>query len=254
MYKNKKIAIVIPAFNEEKFIATVIDKIPNYIDQICVIDDASKDGTFETARKKILPNNSRISIIRHEQNMGVGKAITSGYAYCLKCPIDIIAVMAGDNQMNPDQLPRLLDPLVIGEADYTIGDRTSKLKNMRGMSYWRRLGNWILKWLTRIASGNMTIHDPQNGYTAINRDILAQIDLNSLYPRYGYCNDIIIKLSVKKAKIKQIVMPAVYGEEKSKIKYWKYIPSLSWLLFKGFIWRIKVKMTNITASRENSQT
>jgi len=238
MYKNKKIGVVVPAYNEEKFIAKVIGRVPEYIDRIYVIDDASKDDTRECVTKIASNCPERVCVFRHEQNGGVGKAITTGYKGCLKDNIDIAVVMAGDNQMDPTQLPRLLDPIVDGKADYTVGDRLSSMKRQKGMSYWRWLGNWVLRWLTRIAAWNFSISDPQNGFTAITRQALLHLNLNDIYPRYGYCNDILVKLSSARARIKQIPILAVYGCEKSKIRYTSYIPKVSWLLLKDFLWRL----------------
>ena len=238
MYKNKSVGVVVPAYNEEKLISSVLNGIPDYVDSIFIIDDASKDKTVEVALS-LAESKNRTEVVRQKRNGGVGKAIVSGYACCLVNNIDIAVVMAGDNQMDPMQLPRLLDPIVEGKADYAVGDRLSNLKHMKGMSYWRRFGNWLLKWLTRIAAGNMKINDPQNGYTAITRQALKQLNLDSIYHRYGYCNDILVKLSVAKARIIHIPMPAVYNSEKSKIRYWRYIPRVSWLLLINFIWRIK---------------
>jgi glycosyltransferase involved in cell wall biosynthesis len=246
MYKNKKIGVVIPAYNEEMFIATVVGRIPEYIDRIYVIDDASTDRTGYVVSKLAISSPRRIRIIRHEQNGGVGKAIMTGYKGCLIDDMDIAVVMAGDNQMNPEQLPRLLDPIAENEADYTAGNRISNLQHMKSMSYWRRLGNLILTWLTRIAAWNFNIWDPQNGYTAVNQRALARLDLDNIYPRYGYCNDILIKLSAIKARIKYIPMPAVYGSEKSKIRYSHYIPTISWLLLKGFFWTTKIRLSQYT--------
>lgn len=144
--------------------------------------------------------------------------------------------------MDPAQMPKLLDTLVEGNADYVLGDRTSKLQHMKGMSLWRRSGNWILRWLTRIASGNFNISDPQNGYTAVTREALSKLNLDNIYPQYGYCNDMLVKLSTIKARISQVSMPAVYGAEKSKIRYWKYIPSVSALLLKNYIWRLRIQI------------
>jgi glycosyltransferase involved in cell wall biosynthesis len=168
MYKNKKIGIVIPAYNEEKFISAVVLRVPDYIDCIFIVDDCSRDNTGKIASELTANNHRRVRYVRHQQNGGVGKAIATGYKGCLGEGVSIIAIMAGDNQMEPGQLPRLLDPIVRGEADYTVGDRISHLRHMKGMSNWRRLGNWTLRWLTRIAAGNM-VCDPQNGYTAISR-------------------------------------------------------------------------------------
>jgi glycosyltransferase involved in cell wall biosynthesis len=239
MYKNKKIGVVVPCYNEAKFITTVIRGIPEYIDYIYVIDDFSTDGTYEVALKVAEIEPRRISIIKHEQNCGVGKAIVTGYKRCLEDSIDIAVVMAGDNQMDPAQLSNLLNPIIESTTDYAVGDRISKFNHMKGMSQWRRLGNWILKWLTRIAALNFHICDPQNGYTAITRETLLKLDLDHIYPYYGYCNDILVKLSAKRVKIKHVQMPAVYGVEKSKIKYLSYIFRLSTLLLRNFLWRIK---------------
>ncbi|UCG54685.1 MAG: glycosyltransferase family 2 protein [Dehalococcoidia bacterium] len=242
MYKNKRIGVVVPAYNEEKFIATVIGRIPEYIDLIYLIDDASMDNTGEVASKLAANNQEKVRVIRREQNGGVGRAITIGYKSCLEDNIDIAVVMAGDNQMDPAQLPRLLDPILESKADYTVGDRLSNLKHMKGMSYWRRLGNLILRWLTRIAAWNFSLSDPQNGFTAVTSQMLLRLDLENIYPRYGYCNDVLVKLAAARARIMQIPMPAVYGKEKSKIRYWHYIPSVSWLLFRDFLWRIKISL------------
>ncbi len=248
MYKNKKVGVVVPAYNEEIFIAAVIGRVPEYIDRIYVIDDASKDGTGEVASKLAASSQERVRVIRHEQNGGVGKAITTGYKSCLEDNIDIAVVMAGDNQMDPAQIPRLLGPIVEGKADYTVGDRLSNLKHMKGMSYWRRLGNWVLRWLTRIVAWNFSISDPQNGFTAVTRQALLRLDLDDIYPRYGYCNDILVKLSSARARMKQIPMSAVYGCEKSKIRYTSYIPKVSWLLLRDLFWRLKVNLQRSSKS------
>jgi glycosyltransferase involved in cell wall biosynthesis len=243
MYKNKKIGVVVPCYNEEQFITRVVRGIPEYVDRIYIIDDFSTDSTAEFALKAAEAEPRWISVIKHEHNYGVGKTIVSGYKRCLEDNMDIAVVMAGDNQMDPTQLPNLLNSVVEGMADYIVGDRISNSHYMKGMSYWRRLGNWLLKWLTRIAALNFSIRDPQNGYSAITREFLARLDLDNIYPRYGYCNDILVKLSAIRARIKYVPIPAVYGNETSKIRYHSYIVSLSTLLLKNFFWRIKNKFS-----------
>jgi glycosyltransferase involved in cell wall biosynthesis len=239
MYEKKKIGVVVPAHNEERFIAAVIERAPEYIDRVYIVDDCSEDGTGDVVKRRATSSRGRICLLRHKVNGGVGKAIITGYKKCLEDNIDIAVVMAGDNQMDPGQLPRLLEPLICGKADYAVGDRISQMNHMKGMSHWRKLGNLTLRWLTRFAAGNMSICDPQNGYTAITREALLCLDLEHIYPRYGYCNDILVKLSAVGARIAPVSMPAVYGDEKSQIKYWKYIPTVSLLLLKGFLWRLK---------------
>jgi len=240
MYKGKNIGVIIPAYNEERFIVEVINCLPEYIDKIYVIDDGSIDNTFMAA-SEITCSNGNMKIIKHGENKGVGASIITGYKNSMLDRMDVSVVMAGDNQMDPAQLPRLLDPLVTGEADYTKGDRTSTEINMRGMSYWRRFGNLLLRWLTRVASGCHNLNDPQNGYTAISVETLRKLDLDDIYPWYGYCNDLLVKLSVDGARIQEIPMPARYQFEKSKICYVKYIPRIAMLLLREFLWRLKMK-------------
>ncbi len=238
MYQGYKLGIVVPAYNEEELIKETLDNMPDSADRIYVVDDGSTDATRQTIEAS---NDERICILSNGQNRGVGAAITTGYKRCLEEDIDIAVVMAGDNQMDPAELPRILAPIVKGNADYAKGNRMSTKKHLQGMTPWRRFGNWLLRWLTRIASGNYKIMDPQNGYTAISRKALEQINLDDVYPWYGYCNDILVKLSVSGARIVEVSMPARYGSEKSKIKYRCYIPKVSWLLLRDFLWRLKMK-------------
>lgn len=239
MYRGKSIGIVVPAYNEELLIAKVIQTIPDYVDRIYVVDDCSTDQTYGVAERYL--RDSRLKLTRHINNKGVGAAIITGYKQALNDNLDIAAVMAGDHQMDPLQLLKLLDPLVEGAADYCKGDRLSRFDLTKGMSRWRKAGNTILTRLTRISSGYWTLQDPQNGYTAINRETLIQLDLNKVYPRYGYCNDLLAKLNVLGAKVRDVPIPARYGEEKSKIKYGSYIRKVSLLLLRNFFWRITHK-------------
>jgi hypothetical protein len=135
----------------------------------------------------------------------------------------------------------LLDPLAEKDADYSKGNRLDGRKYWNGMSRWRFLGNSLLTFLTRISSGYWDLTDPQNGYTAISSNALKAIDLDSVYPGYGYCNDLLVKLNVEGFRVIDVVMPARYGREKSKIRYRRYIPRVSNLLLKNFFWRLKVK-------------
>jgi glycosyltransferase involved in cell wall biosynthesis len=239
MYRRRSIGVVVPAYNEELLIAKVIETMPAYVDRIYVIDDCSTDRTFIAAAR--FSKEPRLKLTQHLNNKGVGAAIMTGYKQALSDEVDIVAVMAGDNQMDPIQLTKLLDPLVEGDADYCKGDRLSRSELTKGMSRWRRFGNQILTRLTRISSGYWKVQDPQNGYTAISREALSRLDLDKVYPRYGYCNDLLAKLNVLGVKVKDVQIPARYGHEKSKIKYGNYIRKVSLLLLKNFFWRITQK-------------
>lgn len=236
MYRDRLIGVVVPAYNEELLIARVIETMPDYVDRIYVIDDCSADQTFQAAAR--FSKDTRLELFRHPMNKGVGATIITGYRQALNDHMDIVAVMAGDNQMDPLHLKGLLDPLADGSADYSKGDRLSRPELTIGMSKWRRFGNRILTGLTRISSGYRQLQDPQNGYTAITKEMLIRLDLAKVYPRYGYCNDMLAKLNVLGAKVKDVQIPARYRQEKSKIKYGNYIRKVSFLLFRNFFWRI----------------
>lgn len=238
MYQDYKLGIVVPAYNEEKLIAETLNGMPPVADRIYVVDDGSTDATRQIAEGF---NNNRFCILSNGQNRGVGAAIVTGYKKALEENMDIAVVMAGDNQMDPSYLPRLLDALISNNADYVKGNRLQIKEHKRGMSPWRYLGNNLLRWLTKVASGNYAIEDPQDGYTAITSQTLRRLDLDKIFPRYGYCNDMLIKLSVIKARIVEVPRPYSYSDAGSKIKYRYYIPSVSLLLLRRFLWRLKIK-------------
>ena len=152
MYKQKTIGVVVPAYNEKRLIVATLASIPAYVDTIYAIDDASTDGTGDLI-ENFKTEDARIVCIRHETNSGVGAAIVTGYKKAVEDDIDIVAVMAGDNQMDPEQLPNLLDPIIEGLVDYTKGNRLLNVEYRRGMTKWRFIGNSLLTGLTKIGSG-----------------------------------------------------------------------------------------------------
>jgi len=240
MYKNHRIAVVVPAYNEQELIGETLSGIPSYVDRIYVVDDGSTDNTSKIVGE-FMRKDPRIVLIKHERNQGVGKSIIDGYKKALEDGMDIVAVMAGDNQMDPQYLPDLLDPIVEGRAEYTKGNRLLGPEYVRNMPKFRYIGNMILTFLTKIASGYWHIMDPQNGYTAISKKVLEKIDLDSIYHWYGYPNDLLVKLNVYGFRVLDVSIPAKYGKENSKIKYSKYVVKVSWLLLKDFFWRLKTK-------------
>lgn len=240
MYKDRKIHVVVPAHNEEKLIGKTISTMPDYVDRIIVVDDCSKDATYNVARSFIEKLGTRLIIIKHKRNQGVGAAIVTGYKKALSEKADVVAVMAGDAQMDPKQLSRLIDPIVADKADYTKGNRLFS-KEIEKMPRKRQRGNAILTLLTKIASGYWEVIDPQNGYSAASRKVLETIDLDRIHKRYGYCNDILVKLNIYNFRVMDVEMPPVYGEEKSGIKVRSYTFKMSWLLSKCFFYRIQKK-------------
>jgi glycosyltransferase involved in cell wall biosynthesis len=240
VYKNRSIAVVIPAYNEENLIKYKLLSVPEFVDRIFVINDASTDNT-QRIFGEIARQDSRIMPIIHAKNAGVGAAIVSGYKQALQERIEVTVVMAGDNQMDPVVMPSLVEPVVQKKADYSKGNRLLSPAYRKGMSSWRYFGNTILTFMTKFSSGYWKLMDPQNGYTAISLKALERLNLDQIYPRYGYCNDLLVRLNVFGFRVMDIEMPARYGREQSKIRYGSYIWKVSWLLFRDFLYRLKMK-------------
>lgn len=241
MYKDNLISVVVPAFNEEYLITNTINSIPEYVDKIVIIDDASKDNTSKIV-EKLIPINKKIHLINHEKNQGVGGSIASGYKWSRDNDYDISVVMAGDAQMDPTDLPNLLDEIIEKGADFAKGNRMLTPDVRKSMPKLRFFASQVLSLLTKIASGYWNIIDPQCGYTAINKKTLDKIDWDKLYKRYGQPNDLLVKLNVANTIVRDVEIKPIYNVgEKSGIKYGQLIFSLSWLLFKDFLWRIKEK-------------
>lgn len=243
MYLGRRVAAVIPAFNEELLIQDVLTGLPEYIDHAVVVDDASTDRTSEKVNEWVAAHGGdpRIDLVRHAENRGVGEGLKTGYRRAMEKGADIMVVLAGDDQMDPQHIPKLLDPIVQGRADYTKGNRLYARGSFQGMSKWRVLGNSLLTLLTKVSSGNWHITDPQNGYTAITRDALDRIDVNAIWGWYGYCNDMLARCNAYHVRVMDVAIPARYGQEKSKIKYGRFMRRVSGLLVRNFFWRMMVK-------------
>ena len=239
-YRGKRIAVVVPAYNEEVLIGEVLDGIPEYVAKVYAVNDGSADTTGAII-EDYARRDPRIVPIHHNPNRGVGAAITTGYLQAVEDGMDIAAVMAGDNQMDPAYLPDLLDPIVDGRADYTKGNRLINQAYRKGMSPWRSFGNSLLTFLTKVASGYWQMMDPQNGYTAISTRALAELPLDSVYQGYGYCNNLLVWLNICGMRVQDVAIPARYGRERSGIRYSTYIPRVSKLLLNNFLFRLKTK-------------
>ena len=241
MYKQKKVGIVIPAYNEENLLPRVIETLPEFVDRIIIVDDHSTDKTgriIEEYQKHDVFKHKIVSI-RHEKNQGVGGAIATGYKYALKEQIDVTVVMAGDAQMDPADLEKIIDPVVTGQVDYAKGNRLFTGEAWDIIPKHRYLGNAFLSLLTKIASGYWHLADSQSGYTAISLHALKSINIDRIYKRYGMPNDLLVKLNLQDIKVKDIPITPVYNiGEKSGIKIGRIVFSLSFLLFKLFWWRL----------------
>ncbi|MEE4359664.1 MAG: glycosyltransferase family 2 protein [Desulfococcaceae bacterium] len=241
MYKKQSICVVIPAYNEAKQIAVVLDSMPDYVDRIIIVDDKSTDNTAAVVQN-YRDKNEKILLIRHEINQGCGGALATGYKQALQEGFDVAVRMDGDGQMNPEDLPLLLEPVVDGTADYAKGNRLVTGEAYRKMPPLRYFGNAFLSLLTKIVSGYWHVADFQSGYTAMNRKVLETIDWNRMYKRYGQPNDLLIRLNVYNFRVKDVPVKPVYNiGEQSGMKIKKVLFTISWLLTKMFFWRMKEK-------------
>jgi glycosyltransferase involved in cell wall biosynthesis len=235
---GKRVAVVVPAYDEEQLLPVTLAGIPDLVDRIYVVDDASRDGTAAAARRA-QAQDARIELIAHERNRGVGAAIVSGYKRALAEGMEVVCVMAADNQMDPADLHRLVEPVARGEVEYAKADRLRSGEAWRVMPRARYLGNATLSLLTKIASGYWHVADSQSGYTAISRQALEQLDLDRLYPRYGFPNDMLVRLNVIEARVRDVPSRPVYGVgERSGIRYARVVPAISRLLVRAFFWRL----------------
>ena len=239
MVEGKRVAVVVPAYEEERLISQTLRGIPAFVDRVFVVDDASSDATVERAREV---GDPRVEVIVHERNGGVGAAILTGYRRALEHRIDVTCVMAADNQMDPAELPELVGPVARGEVDYAKANRLFTGQAWELIPRTRYLGNAILSLLTKIASGYWHVADSQAGYTAIGLDMLRMLDLDRIYKRYGFPNDILVHLNVWNARVRDFPSRPIYGVgERSGIRYARVIPRISWLLLKAFFWRMGQK-------------
>ncbi len=241
MYKNKTVSTVIPVYNEEKQIRRVIETLPDFVDWIIIIDDASVDRTVESV-KKYREQNDKIILIELKKNQGVGGALAKGYEKAKELGVDCAVRMDGDGQMDPADMPALLDPVVEERADYSKGNRLFTGEAYRKIPKIRYFGNAFLSMFTKIASGYWHVADSQSGYTVINKRGLHTIDWSRMYKRYGQPNDVLVRLNVHNFRVADVPIEPVYNVgEVSGIRIRKVIFTISWLLIKLFFWRMKEK-------------
>jgi glycosyltransferase involved in cell wall biosynthesis len=240
MFCGRMVAVVVPAFNEADKIGQTLRAVPAFVDWTIVVDDGSSDGTERAARQAAGRSGGRqVDVIAHAQNRGVGAALATGYARALELGADAVAVMAGDGQMDPADLPRLLTPIVDGSADYAKGNRLAWPGGWRQMPPVRLLGSLALSWVTQLATGYRGIFDSQCGYTAVSRAALLAIGPD-LYPRYGYPNDLLARLAAVGARVVDVPVRPVYGPAwRSGLRPTRVAGPLTGILLRAFAGRVR---------------
>ena len=240
MFEGKTLGIVIPCYNEQELIGQVLETMPSFVDRMFVINDCSTDKTKEKILKYV-EKDPRILLIDHDANRGLGQSLIDGYKSAIKENIDVIAVMAGDAQMSPNDLPAVVGPVARGEVDYTKGNRLLRKDVVGRMPRYRYYGNAVLTMLSKFATGYWKLIDPQSGYTAISLRALKEIPIDTMIKGYGYNAHLLHMLNLSNYKVRDVEIEPIYGREVSSIKLASYIRSVSWLLVKLFTRRLMYK-------------
>lgn len=235
MYIGKRVAVVIPAFNVAAHIAGVVQGIPEFIDDIIVVEDAGTDETAKVVRELSDP---RLTMVQHTANQGVGGAMVTGFRLALDRGADVVVKMDGDGQMDPGLLPSLLNPVVLEGYAYTKGNRFLWEERLRDMPKIRLAGSFGLTLLSKLASGYWHVFDPVNGYFAIEAAMLRKLPLDRIARRYFFETDMLIHLNVFRARVKDVPVPACYGVERSSMRVSWVLLTFPLFLWKGFWYRI----------------
>jgi len=243
MLEGSRLFVVVPAFNEEALVLRTLAGMPSFVDEIVVVDDASRDRTAEVARSSADP---RVRVLSHERNRGVGAAIATGYRHALRAGADAVAVMAGDAQMHPDDLFSLALPVVRGEIDYAKGNRLGHA-DARRMPFGRRVAGRVLSKMTGWAAG-IDVVDSQCGYTVIAARALGRLDLDGLWPSFGYPNDLLGKLAMAGCSTRDVLVRPIYAGETSGIRPWHVAVVV------GLIARTAWRRTRMQSSPSQSAT
>ena len=249
MYKNHQIAVVMPMHNEEGHIERAIQRVPAFVDLIIAVDDGSTDFTWQ---KLCGIRDKRLVLLRHQNNSGVGAATKTGYRYAMKTTADFVAVMDGDGQMDGGDLHRLIDAATRG-ADFVKGNRFLS-HTISCMPLARYLGNRLFSCLTRRAVAFAESLDAQCGYTVIRRTALQQLNLESLYNRYGFPNEMFFEAHRLELRIESVPVRAVYGDEVSGINPFTAVPTIFYLIGQSFYRRRKMALRFTKASNQELAT
>lgn len=240
MYKGKRIALTIPAYNEERLLGPTLESIPELVDAVYVVDDGSGDSTRDVVKARASAD-PRVELIEHGQNRGVGQAIITGYRRASEENCDIAVVTGGDHQMPMEQISDLLDPLIDGQADYSKGNRfLMPDEGLEDMPWTRFVGNAMISIMTKIASGFYKIFDVVDGFTAITRHAIDLVDWDHAWKGYGYPMDFLVRLNAYGLKVVDVPRRAIYleGERQSQIRGVRYAIRVAPMLVRGFFWRL----------------
>lgn len=235
MIEGLRVAVVIPSYRVARELPRVLLEMPESIDRIIVVDDASPD---DLSGALSLVTDPRLQLIVHEANQGVGGATVTGMLAALEDAADVIVKCDGDGQMDPRAIPALVHPIAAGWADHVKGSRYHHSKELAAMPRWRLVGNIGLTFLTKLSSGYWNVLDPVNGFFATRSDVLGRVQLAELSRRYFFETDLLIRLNIIEARVADMPQPAHYGGEQSSLSVTRALWDFPWRLVAGLVRRV----------------
>lgn len=220
------IAVILPCFKSKRFVLDVLRRIPECVTEIVVVDDACPEATGRHVEAHF--HDSRLKVVYHERNLGVGGAMKTGMAEALKGKADVFVKIDSDGQMPPEILENFVRPILSGEADCCKGNRFYHLESLRGMPWIRVLGNSFLSFFSKLSTGYWQIMDPTNGYIALHRKVVGLLPMQKLDDRYFFETDLMFRLNTLSAVVLDVPMNAVYGEEESNLSVVRSLWTFLW--------------------------
>lgn len=214
MFRNHRIVVVVPCFNVGRHLAAVVERVPRFVDQVIVVDDGSDDDVAKTVAET---GRGRVTVLRHAENLGLARAMQTGLRRALAIGADIVVKVDGDGQMDPTVMSRLLEPIASGSADLAKGNRFVHRRHLAGMPLRRLAGNVVLSFLAKFASGYWHVFDPTNGYLAIRRELLEEVDLERLGPGFFFEISLLCHANLAGAVVRDVPIAARYGSEPSTL-------------------------------------
>lgn len=215
------IAVVIPCYKVTQHIVKVVADMPAWVERIYAVDDCCPDYSGKFIENNI--QDPRLQVIYNEKNKGVGGAVMAGYRSAIKDGMRVVVKVDGDGQMDPALMPDFVQPILVGEADYTKGNRFYNLEEISQMPKVRLFGNAVLSLMNKISSGYWDVFDPTNGYTAVHVDVLKKLPFEKISERYFFESDMLFRLNTIRAKVVDVPMDASYGDEESNLKISKIV-------------------------------
>lgn len=236
MPPTQLIAVVIPSYKVTRHILGVIEGIGSEVQLIFVVDDKCPDGSGDFVRAHC--KDARVRVLEHAENQGVGGAVMTGYRAAIDAGAAVIVKVDGDGQMDAGLIHKFVAPILAGEADYTKGNRFYDLEQLRSMPPLRLFGNAVLSLMTKLSSGYWDIFDPTNGFTAIHADVAEHLSFDKISKRYFFETDMLFRLNTLHARVVDVAMDAVYGDEVSNLKISKIVTEFAAKHLRNFLKRL----------------